>query len=194
MPKRFFLKLIIVGFVLLNLLITPNQVSAQADCSVCDQAFDSCSKDILSCPIPSLCLTDCVNKRDECLKVCNGGPSVVQQYCETHKDADVCKIAPRNGQFCDGTGIKTAIGCIPTELNQFIPAFLRYAYAIGGGIALLLMIIGAFQMITSAGNPEAIKKGKEQFVAAATGLLFIVLSTAILHIIGVDILSIPGFK
>lgn len=99
------------------------------------------------------------------------------------------------GQPCQGgvVGINSALGCIPTDPAQFIQGLLRLATGIGGGIALLLMIFGAFQMMTSAGNPESLKNGSAQFTNAIVGLLFIIFSVLLLQIIGVNILNIPGF-
>lgn len=91
------------------------------------------------------------------------------------------------------TGIETAIGCVPTQANVLVTQLMKFSAGIGGGIALLLMIMGAFQMLASAGNPEIIKKGREQFVSAGIGLVFVLLSALILKIIGIDILNIPGF-
>lgn len=93
------------------------------------------------------------------------------------------------GNQCVGT----AIGCIPTNLNAFINALLVWTAGIAGGIAFLMMIYGSFQMITSQGNADQLKKGREQFVAAISGLLFIIFSITLLQIIGADILGIPGF-
>ncbi|OGE45979.1 hypothetical protein A3B39_04215 [Candidatus Daviesbacteria bacterium RIFCSPLOWO2_01_FULL_37_10] len=64
---------------------------------------------------------------------------------------------------------------------------------ISGGIALLLMALGAFEMITSAGNPESLKAGQDRFTQAIIGLLFVIFSVLLLQLIGVDILEIPGF-
>lgn len=89
---------------------------------------------------------------------------------------------------------ETALGCIPTgDINEFAAWFLRWAIGIGGGIAFLLIIFGGFQIITSAGNPERIKAGKEQLTSAIFGLLFLVFSVFLLRLIGVDILRLPGF-
>jgi len=63
----------------------------------------------------------------------------------------------------------------------------------GGGIALLMIIFGAFQMMTSAGNPEKLNEGKELVSAAVAGLMFIIFSVFLLKLIGQDILAIPGF-
>lgn len=91
------------------------------------------------------------------------------------------------------TGIQTAIGCVPTDPTKFITAVGQLATGAGGGIALLLMIAGVFRMMTSAGNPDAVKAGSEQFTSALIGLLFIVFAVLLLKVIGVNILNIPGF-
>lgn len=90
-------------------------------------------------------------------------------------------------------GILTALGCIPTDPKAFIEKSLPVAFGASGGVAFLLMIMGAFQMITSAGNPDNVKKGREQFNSAIIGLLFILFSVLILQIVGFNILNIPGF-
>ena len=121
------------------------------------------------------------------------GPTF-QEYCNANPTADVCVQVSANGTFCNGnSGVATALGCVPFAPQAFVTALMQFAAGIGGGIALILMIIGSFQVLTSAGNPEQIKKGREQFVAAAIGLVFIILSITILQIIGYDILKIPGF-
>lgn len=93
---------------------------------------------------------------------------------------------------CPG-GIETAIGCIPTDPTAFVRGFLGFAVAIAGGIALLIMVFGSFKMITSAGNPDSLKEGQEMFTNAIIGLLFIIFSTLLLKIIGVDILGLGKF-
>lgn len=91
------------------------------------------------------------------------------------------------------SGVLTAIGCIPTEPVALVQGAVRFSSAMGGGIALLLMAWGALQMISSAGNPENLKKGHDQFINAVMGLLIIILAVVLMQIIGVDILQIPGF-
>lgn len=95
---------------------------------------------------------------------------------------------------CDGgKGVKTAIGCIPTDPEALVAFILQFAIGIGGGIALLLIVWGAFQIITSGGTPEKLNNGKEIIVSAVSGLLMIIFSIFLLGFIGVDILQIPGF-
>ena len=91
-------------------------------------------------------------------------------------------------------GIQTALGCIPTSTAPFVNYVLKRAVSIGGGIAFILMLVGAFVLITSAGNPESVKKGKDIITSAIVGLLFIIFAIFLLKFIGVDILKLPEFK
>ena len=95
--------------------------------------------------------------------------------------------------FTDG-GSWTALGCLPTNKPaDFVNWILKFAIGIGGGIAFLLILFGAFQIILSAGNPERVKAGKEMITSAIAGLLLIIFAVFILRLIGYDILGIPGF-
>jgi len=104
--------------------------------------------------------------------------------------------APKQETCQSGTGINTAIGCIPaltdnpTDLYAFL---LRWAIGIGGGISFLLIVLAGFQILTSQGNPDRLKAGQELLTSAIMGLILLVFSAFILRIIGVDILAIPGF-
>ena len=90
-------------------------------------------------------------------------------------------------------GLDTAIGCIPTEIGPLAQYILTRGISIGGGVAFLLMLFGAFTIITSAGNPESTKKGQEMITSAITGLLFIIFSVFLLKVIGIDILGLDQF-
>jgi hypothetical protein len=96
-------------------------------------------------------------------------------------------------------GAWTAFGCLPTGFgtsseDNFVTTLLKFGSGIAGGIAFLLIIVGGFQMVMSAGNPEKLNEGKELVTSAIVGLLFIIFSIFILKLIGVDILGIPGFQ
>ncbi len=90
-------------------------------------------------------------------------------------------------------GIATAIGCIHTSPAAFSKDFLKFILGISGGLAFLMMLLGAFQMLTSAGNPETLQAGWERLTSAIIGLLFVIFAVLLLQIIGVGILNIPGF-
>ena len=90
--------------------------------------------------------------------------------------------------------INTGLGCIPTDPEKLVVDFiLKNAVGIGGGLAFLLFLGGGFTLLTSAGDPEKINKGKEVITAAISGLLFIIFSVYLLKVIGYDILQIPDF-
>jgi len=91
-----------------------------------------------------------------------------------------------------GTGINTAIGCIPiSDTNAFIGFILRWAIGIGGGIAFLLIVYAGFMIMSSSGNPERLKAGQELLTSAIAGLIMLIFSVFILRVIGVDILGLP---
>ncbi|MCX6726119.1 MAG: pilin [Candidatus Shapirobacteria bacterium] len=79
------------------------------------------------------------------------------------------------------------------DLTTKVNTIIWFSVRIAGGIAFLLIIIGAFQIILSAGNPDRVKAGKEMITAALAGLFLIIFSIFILKLIGVDILQIKDF-
>jgi hypothetical protein len=93
----------------------------------------------------------------------------------------------------EGTGIDTAIGCIPfADNNAFVEFVLGWSIGIGGGIAFILSVIAGFIIATSAGNPKKLVAGKELLMAALSGLMLLIFSVFILRFFGYDILGIPG--
>lgn len=104
--------------------------------------------------------------------------------------------AKAGGESCgtaEHPAIQTAIGCIHTNPVGFVKDLMRFIVSISGGIAFLLMILGVFRMLTSAGNPQSLKEGQDILTSAVIGLLLVIFATLLLKIIGVDILNIPGF-
>lgn len=94
-----------------------------------------------------------------------------------------------------GGGYYSALGCIPTNLSNFINDFvLKRAIGLSGIISFICIIYAAFLFQTSSGNPEKIKKGQELLTSCITGLLIIIFSVLILKIIGIDILKLPGMS
>jgi hypothetical protein len=94
--------------------------------------------------------------------------------------------------LCPGQdAIETAIGCIPiTDSTQLISFFLRWGMSIGGGIALVLIVVGGLQVTTASGDPKRLQAGKELLTAAVMGLVLLIFSAFILRLIGADILGI----
>lgn len=171
-------------FLLAFFLFSPQKVEAQI-CSTTSLGGSTCTNSIQCRPA--------------------GEAACVTAVCEPAAFRSICKIpaAPGGGAppvaptiTCPSgaQGMQTAVGCIPTEnANEFARWFLGWGLGIGGGIAFLLILGAGFQIITSGGNPDRIKGGKEQLTAAISGLLFIIFSLFLLQLVGIDILHIPGF-
>lgn len=128
----------------------------------------------------------CCSTQAEC-NTASTPPNLTTSGVETQ----TAKISPYCG---NGKSINTAIGCIDPSGSGIFQSFFAIGSGIAGGIAFLLIILGGFQMMTSAGNPEQLNAGKELVTSAVAGLLLIIFSVFILRIIGVDILGIPDFK
>ncbi len=93
-----------------------------------------------------------------------------------------------NGKICP-----TAFGDIQTDPTGFIKSLFSIILSLAGGIAIILIMIAGYRLMSSQGNPEKVQAAREQLTSAIVGLLFIIFSVTILQIIGVDILHIPGF-
>lgn len=116
---------------------------------------------------------------------CAGSPPPVPVPGPTTTGKNPCKSG-----IC-----KTAFGNIPVgELGDFVTKVLRIAVALAGGIALIIMVIGAVRVLTSSGDQQKLAGGRDMIVAAIAGLLFLIFSVTILRIIGFDILGLnPEF-
>jgi len=140
-------------------------------------------------PTPNTCTSD---------GDCTINPNLVGCIVFPHNKV-VCNPSPApktNPQGTCGEGeINTAFGCISTNVKSggFINSLLQLAIGLGGVIALLLILGGVFIITTSAGIPDKLNQGKELITSAISGLLFIILSVVLLNLIGIKILSIPGF-
>lgn len=124
------------------------------------------------------------------------GTNPITDVCAT----DPTKCSSAGGDPCasptpsNNPGFKTAIGCIHTSPAELVKDFMTFIIGISGGLAFLMMLLGAFQMLTSAGNPETLATGKDRFTNAIIGLLFVIFAVLLLQIIGFDILKLPGFN
>lgn len=95
------------------------------------------------------------------------------------------------GSCGNGTGIDTAIGCIPINTFQRISGFfISWGLGIGGGIAFLTLIVGAFLFITSNGNPEQLNQAKEILFSAVSAIFVLAFAVLIFRVIGMNVLGL----
>jgi type IV secretory pathway VirB2 component (pilin) len=62
---------------------------------------------------------------------------------------------------------------------------------VAGGIAIVFVIIGGYQYMTSAGNEETAEKGKKNVINAIIGIVIILLSYEIITVIA-NLVSTPA--
>lgn len=74
-------------------------------------------------------------------------------------------------------GIENPLGI--DDPREIIGNVIRAILGIVGSLALAIFIFGGFTWITSAGNDEKVKKGKDMITWAAFGLVVIFLSYAL---------------
>lgn len=111
------------------------------------------------------------------------------KYMDKTPDADSCVSCANSG------GVYTGLGCIQADLSGFITkTLLGWGIGLASIFALLCIIYSAFQLQTSRGNAEKIKKAQELLTSCIMGLMLIIFSIFILRVIGVGILQIPGFQ
>lgn len=89
-------------------------------------------------------------------------------------------------------GVWTSFGCFGTSVSSFTSSIFSILLSLAGFLTLLCIIISAFMLQTSSGNPERIKKARQYLTSCIAGLLLIIFSIFILRLVGVFILKIPG--
>jgi len=82
--------------------------------------------------------------------------------------------------FCDFTsGVENE----NTDFASVVNLIIKFAVPLSIFCAGLLLSFAAFKMVSSKGDPEALKDAREQIGNAVTGLIFILLSGAILVLV-----------
>lgn len=95
---------------------------------------------------------------------------------------------------CGDTAVDTALGCLSVETKGFTVSLLTFLAGTAGAISLVIMLAATIQIMTGGDNAEQVKKGKELFTSAITGLLFIIFSVTLLRIVAGDIIQLEGFN
>lgn len=117
----------------------------------------------------------------------NGAAQVFtgQVKCEVLPVASPCE----NGKCETGLGFSFSVD----DPQKFISDLFRFALMIAGVAGLLILIYSGYIYMTSAGDKTKVQAAREAITSVIAGLLFLIFSITILEIIGVDILTIPGF-
>lgn len=116
-------------------------------------------------------------------------------YCkQAHpNDYDQCTDCFGKDKKAPTGKLWTAVGCIDTSAPGIVRSLLSVGLGLSGGVVLLSILVGAFMLATSAGEPKKVQEAQEIISAAIIGLLFVIFSAIILQFIGASILHVPGF-
>lgn len=79
-------------------------------------------------------------------------------------------------------------GCDPNTngLNSIFPIIgniLSLLLFAAGALAIIFVLIGAFQYVISAGNPQSVAKAKNTIVFAVVGLVIVILALVIVQFV-----------
>ena len=106
----------------------------------------------------------------------SGGGGGLQCPDDLEPDSSGVTCLPKNNYSDDSLiGSKTA--------SQLIARVVNILLYFGGIIAVVFIIIGGYQYITSTGSEEAAGKGRKTLTYAIIGLLVIIFSYAIVNIL-----------
>ncbi|PJE63964.1 hypothetical protein COU89_00410 [Candidatus Roizmanbacteria bacterium CG10_big_fil_rev_8_21_14_0_10_45_7] len=109
------------------------------------------------------------------------------------KATEDCNLCAHPQDTNEKPGIWTAVGCLSTDPSLLISHLFTILSGIMGGFLLICIIWNGFQVMTSAGNPEALKKAQESITSCVIGFIVLLFAVLIIRIIGVDILQLPWF-
>lgn len=100
-------------------------------------------------------------------------PQDTQSGCKPDGEGiEKCKLENPIGVGPEGT----------TEVADIISIFIKSALALIGSFALIMLVWGGFQWLTSAGNPEKVSAGTQTMVWAVIGVMVVLASYLLLSI------------
>lgn len=148
---------------------------------------DKCESTTIPCGNPDVSGGSCFTTIDRCISGCviPTGVSITPR-----NELNILTPCAQRGIF---NALDTAIGCFPaSDATQMLTFILRWALGLSGGITFLLIVVSAFLIMSSGGNPEKVKAGRELLTAAVAGLVLVIFSVFILDLLGIRVLRIPG--
>ncbi len=162
-------------------------------------AYQACLAALASSPtpteIPEVCTKyealgsgDGAKSADPCVNL----PNVASQ--NACRNCMYGSVLPSTADFAaKPVGFWTGLGCLSTNPFGAVAQLTFFMLGVSGVFILFQILIGAFTMLTSKGNPQGVQDAKKRITNSVIALLFIIFSVTILQFIGVGILKLPGF-
>ncbi|MFA6322610.1 MAG: 3D domain-containing protein [Candidatus Buchananbacteria bacterium] len=89
----------------------------------------------------------------------------------------------------DSITCRSGEDCSIPWLGQYIGVVFQYIVGLAAFLAAVMIMIGGFLWLTSAGNPSRVTQGKEYITGALTGLLLALFSYIVLYTINPNLVS-----
>jgi TRAP-type C4-dicarboxylate transport system permease small subunit len=90
--------------------------------------------------------------------------------------------------------VQTDIGCLPDNPVKFAEKVYGVGMGILGGLALLAIMYGGYQIVTSAGNMAKVDGGKKYIYYALGALGLGIFGLVLFQMISTNTFHIPGFS
>jgi len=81
-----------------------------------------------------------------------------------------------------------------TSIGDYVSGFYTFSIWLVTIISVIMIIWGAYLIITSSGNPESVKKGREIIISSLASLGILLMATVILGIINPQIIQNPWVR
>lgn len=132
---------------------------------------------------------------------CSKGTHVVYNLCmsrPTDSNYHCCVPDSSSGSLIGGDNKDTSSGRLSggnkvinipnplgstTTFTELIQRIIKWLLIIGAPVLTLMILIGAFQLMTAGGRPENITKGRHTITYAVIGYALLLLSTALIMVI-----------
>ncbi len=86
----------------------------------------------------------------------------------------------------DGTECKLDVS-IPESIPNIVLAIFEILIRIAGMLAVIFVVVGGFQYLTSTGEPEKAKNARTTIINALVGMMIAMFATVIVNLIGRNI-------
>ncbi len=96
--------------------------------------------------------------------------------------AEFARFAAAQGVDCSNRLCDTGLPKVDANSDQ-VAKILQIVFASMGAITLIYILIAAFQLMTSLGNPEALAKIRQSIIYAAIGLAIILSAEIIVTLV-----------
>jgi hypothetical protein len=87
-------------------------------------------------------------------------------------------VLAQNAEICKGAG-----SCTDTTLASYFKDISNTLIFVAGAIAVIVLIIGGLNYVTSTGDAARIKKAKDTILYAIIGLIIAILAYAIINFV-----------